>query len=316
MSFVNRVCDKVYVINMEKDKERLKTFDGYMKDNNILYERFNAVNGSKVLHDDRLTNHCNIFCSDGVKGCALSHRTIWDTMIKNNYKNVLIFEDDAIVDKNFDRSFNDIWNELPKDYDVVYFGSIFGGTDNSINNSIYKKLMGFETEKLTDSIFKTKGTAGTHCLMISLEGAKKFVDKKINYHIDTQMMWWIRDFKYNAYIIHPNMIETSQDNGSLSDTYPNLLNSVLKQFTINNLKKPSTLDWTLNEPIIKIGWYNLTTLLLLLMIIVALLPRKYYYIFLIWLTVELIYSRDLKNTFRYFLFLGLPMGLKIYYYKK
>jgi hypothetical protein len=54
----------------------------------------------------------------------------------------------------------------------------------------------------------------------------------------------------------------------------------------------------------------------LLMIVVAFLPIQYYYIVLIWLTIELINSHDFKNTTRYLVFLGIPMGLKMYFYKK
>ena len=102
MAFVNRVCDKVFVINLEKDKEKLRSFDSIMNTNHIKYERFNAILGSKVDKDNRLTDYCNTFCTDGMKGCALSHRSIWELMVQNNYKNVLIFEDDSIIDKNFD----------------------------------------------------------------------------------------------------------------------------------------------------------------------------------------------------------------------
>ena len=316
MAFINRVCDKVFVINMDKDKERLKDFDKYMSANHIKYDRFSAVVGAKILNDSRLTDYCNTFCSDGVKGCALSHRSIWDIMVEKGYKNVLVFEDDAVIDENFDKQFQNVWNHLPKDYDVVYFGCIFGCIDNSPANTVYKKIMGFETEELNEYVHTTKGSAGTHCYMISLEGAKKFVNKKINFHIDTQMMWWIRDYNYTAYTVNPNMVETSQDNSSLSETYPVLLNSGLKNIKINNLKRPSTLDWSINEPIIKLGPYNLTALLLIFMIIVTFLPTRFYFIILIWLAIELIISRDFKNTFRYLLFLGIPMGLKLYLSKK
>ena len=37
MSFINRICDKVYVINLEKEKERLQAFDTQMKKNKIVY---------------------------------------------------------------------------------------------------------------------------------------------------------------------------------------------------------------------------------------------------------------------------------------
>ena len=85
-----------------------------MSSNNIKYERLPAVDGSTINNDSRLTDFCNTFCTNGIKGCALSHRTIWEKMVENNYKNVLVFEDDAIIDEKFDSKFQHIWNYLPK----------------------------------------------------------------------------------------------------------------------------------------------------------------------------------------------------------
>lgn len=312
MAFINRVCDKVFVINMDKEKERLKSFDNYMSNANIKYERFPAVIGSKVKNDTRLSEYCNTFCPDGVKGCALSHRTIWDLMIENKYKNVLIFEDDAVIDKNFDTTFQHVWNHLPKDYDVIYFGCIFGCNDDSLGNEIFKKIIGGPTEQVNEFVSTTKGSTGTHCYMISLEAAKKFSSKQISYPIDTQIVWWIKEYNYNAYTSYTNLVETSQDSSSLSDAYPPLLNSFLRNFTLNNLKNPSTLDWGLNENNLKIGNYNFNFLILILIFIVSLTPIKYFYIFFIWLLIELVISKDLKNTFRYIAFLSIPMLIKIF----
>ena len=91
MAFINKVCDKVFVINMEKDTERLKAFDSHMKTNGIIYDRFNAINGSTIQRHNRLTEYCNTFCPNSTKGCALSHSGIWDLMITHRYKNVFIF---------------------------------------------------------------------------------------------------------------------------------------------------------------------------------------------------------------------------------
>jgi GR25 family glycosyltransferase involved in LPS biosynthesis len=316
MAFINRVCDKVFVINLDKDKERLQNFDSIMNNNQIKYNRFKAVEGSKILHDDRLTEYCNTFCTDGMKGCALSHKSIWDLMIKNNYKNVLVFEDDAVIDDNFDRNFQDVWNHLPKDFDIIYFGCVLGCSDDSVSNSIFKKIMGYDNEEINEFVMTTKGSAGTHCYMISLEGAKKFSDKPINFHIDIQILNWIKTYNYKAYSTNINLAETSQNNSSISDTYPNLLNSLFKQFNLNNLKQPSTLDWALNENFLKIGIFNLNYLIIILMIIVLLIPQKFYIYLFTWLFIEFIISFDLKNTIRYFLFLSIPILIKYTIYRK
>jgi len=309
MAFVNKVCDKVFVINLEKDKERLQDFNSHMNKNHIKYNRLNAVLGSKIVNDTRLTDFCNNYCTDGAKGCALSHRNIWQLMVDNDYKNVLVFEDDAVVDENFDRDFQFVWNALPKDYDIVYFGCLFGCQDESYSNAIFKKIFGIKTEDINEYVQTTKGSMGTHCYMISLDAAKKFLNKPINTGIDLQLLLWIKEYDYIAYNANPNMVETSQDNSSISDTYPYLLNSVLRNFTLNNLKKPSTLDWAFSENLIKFG-FNINYLLIMLFIFVLVIPIKLYpYVFL-WLTLEFLISFDYKNTFRFFTLLGIPMSLK------
>ena len=286
-----------------------------MKNNNIQYDRFNAINGSNVNNDHRLSDYCNTFCTDGMKGCALSHRSIWELMIKNGYKNVLVFEDDAVIDDNFDRDFHHVWNHLPKDFDIIYFGCLFGCSDNSITNNGFKKISGFDSEDINEFIQTNEGSVGTHCYMISLEGAKKFIDKPINFHIDTQIMAWIKTYNYNAYSTNKNMAETSQENSSLSDTYPIFINSILKQFKLNNLKIPSTLDWCINENFLKLGPYNINLLLTICFLIVFCIPTKYAYIVYIWLFIEFIISKDIKNSLRYTVVLSISIFLKYLLYR-
>jgi len=310
MAHINRVCDKVFVINLDKDHERLQKFDSYMKTNNIKYERFKGIQGSKILHSDKLSDYCNTFCPDGMKGCALSHRSLWELMIENGYTNIMIFEDDAVIDTDFDRNFQDVWNHLPKDYDIVYFGCLMGCSDDSMLNTMFKKISGIETEEINEYVQTSQGTAGTHGYMISLEGAKKFTSKPINWHIDSQILSWIKTYDYTAYSVNNNMVETSQNNSSLSDSYPILLNSILHNIKVNNLKHPTTLDWLLNEQFIKLAYININAIMIILMIICYFIPKKYTIYIGLWLAIELLVSRDIKNTFKYIILLGIPIGLK------
>ena len=310
MAFVNRICDKVFVINLEEQNERLAQFNTVMATQNIKYERFNAIKGKTVLNDERLTEYCNTFCTDGMKGCALSHRNIWEYMVEHDLQNVFIFEDDAVIDQNFDRDLQHVWNHLPKDYDIVYFGCLFGCNDDSMGNTVYKKIAGIDTEEINEFVHNSKGSIGTHAYMISLEGAKKFINKPINFHIDAQILSWVKTYNYKAYAVNNNMVETSQTNSTLSDSYPVLLNSILKHIPVNNLKIPSTLDWIVNENFIKINGFNINFLIVALIVLILLLPTKYYYIIVLWLALELLVSFDIKNTFRFLVLLGIPMGIK------
>jgi len=314
MSFINRICDKVYVINLEKEKERLNAFDTQMSKNRINYERFNAVLGAKVLKDERLTEYCNTFCTDGMKGCALSHRSIWEDVVKKGYQNVLICEDDAMISDSFDKDFQNSYYHIPKDYDVLYLGCLFGCKDDSLLNKVVTKVNGYEPEDINEKVVEVKGTIGLHCYMVSLEGAKKLISNPITFHVDVQVMYWIKLYDYKSYAVSPLLVDSSQDNSSMSDTYPKLLNSLFKNVEVNNLKRASTLDWVMNESFLKIGIFNINYLIIVLMILVFFIPKKLIFLIYVWLLIELVYSKDLKNTFRYFVFLSIPVGIN--YLKK
>lgn len=310
MSFINRICDKVYVINLEKEKERLTAFDTQMSKNRIKYERFNAVLGAKVLKDERLSDYCNTFCTDGMKGCALSHRSIWEEVVKKGYQNVLICEDDAMISDSFDRDFQNCYYHIPKDYDVLYLGCLFGCKDDSILNKLVTKVNGYEPQDVNEKVVEVKGTVGLHCYMVSLEGAKKLIANPITFHVDAQVMYWIKLYDYKSYAVNPILVDSSQDNSSMSDTYPKLLNSAFKNVEVNNLKRASTLDWVMNESFLKIGMFNINYLIIILMFLVFFIPKKFMFLIYVWLFIELLYSKDFKNTFRYFVLLSIPVGIK------
>jgi GR25 family glycosyltransferase involved in LPS biosynthesis len=236
MSFINRVCDKVFVINLEKDKERLKTFDEQMEKNSIKYERFDAILGSKVLRDERLSEYCNTFCTDAMKGCALSHRSIWELMVANGYENVIIFEDDVVLSETFDRDFRNVWNFLPKDYDIVYLAHNFGLNEGDIGHTVLTKIQGHgPSEEINEYTIKNNGAVGANGYMLSLKGAKHFCERPINWHVDAEMLHWIYEYKYTSYGVTPQLANTNVETSNIAEEYPNLLNSALSKIKINNM---------------------------------------------------------------------------------
>jgi GR25 family glycosyltransferase involved in LPS biosynthesis len=68
MASLNEVVDQVYVINMDKDVERMKTFDEQMVRNGIRYKRISAVKGADVKDNKYMSEICKIYCTDGIKG--------------------------------------------------------------------------------------------------------------------------------------------------------------------------------------------------------------------------------------------------------
>ena len=131
---------KTYVINLSDRKDRMKLFEsqktvgtfnyGYWHRslNNLEYERFDAVDGSKLTYQqlkklgyDTDSNWIDPIHSthltSGEVGCFLSHYNLWKKCIELNVP-LCILEDDAVVPDNL----HDDLNELLETYNFIYLG--------------------------------------------------------------------------------------------------------------------------------------------------------------------------------------------------
>lgn len=176
--------DKIYVINLKKNKDRYKKFMKNARKANVKVDRFNAVYGKELSKDH--PDILKYFAKDhglnpGQIGCALSHIKIWEDAIRHNYKNIIVFEDDAIIPEDFWEKFNNSYNELPKNWDML----LLGGT--RLGGSIYSKNL------LKPS--KKSGNWGTSSLLINVNFLKKIIkDVKLQLPIDD---YFINNYYYN-----------------------------------------------------------------------------------------------------------------------
>jgi len=308
MSYVNTVIDKVYVINLERDRTRLHTFDAEMKRHGISYTRFPAVLGTEIKYDDGLTKACNQICTAGMKGCALSHRAIWEDMLKNRYENVLIFEDDASLIDNFEQVFRDGWSQLPNDYDIYYLGCHATCENSDPSSKVFNKVFNTAPEQIDSHLKSVQGSLGTHAYILSEKCAKVLVDTPIGTHVDLQMTLWIKELGLSAYSITPLVVHVEgQTESNLSDSFPQLLNSLLHPFYLFD---SIPLDRAATEHWFQLGGYPVNLILVILSLLILVLPKQFIVGVFGWLLIELIYSRDFKATWRYFVVLGIVSALK------
>jgi len=311
MSSVNQVVDKVYVINLDRDTERLKKMTEQLNRLNIEFTRFPAVLGSQVKSSPHLTDLCLKYCTDGMKGCALSHKTIWEDMLKNGYERVLVLEDDAVFSDDFERIFHEGWQQIPKDFDIWYLGCNFKCNDTKAFPTFYNKMLGHTPKPVDTYIQRVFGSVGTHGYVISNKCARAFKHLPIYTHIDLQMTLWLDKHGLIAYSSKPLIINTpteQEDAGSnLAESYPYLLNSALRQVPFSDTV---SLDWGASENFAKIGGHNVNALIFIMVLLVLVMYPKYYFLFGIWLLAEFIYSRDAKNTAKFATFIGGAMIFK------
>jgi glycosyl transferase family 25 len=293
---MNKFVDNVYVINMDKDKQRLELITKECQKFNIKFERFTGIDATMLTKKEKskyITDYCNNFCPNSIIGCAISHIKIYEDIINKGYKNALILEDDIYIDDDFYDILNKAFEELPDNYDILYLGFL-----NFIN---YK-----ENNNKFKNIYIPKIPLGTHAYIISNKGCKKlfkYLTKNIFFHID-----WIINFnmnKLNVYTTKKKIIyQTWNDsNNSNLTSFPKYINLVLNKYKINN-DIPCTYFFNLSY--IKLFNINIT-LWIIIFFIFGLINNKY-----LNLLILLYFLIDFDLIFFLVLFLGLIINIIIY----
>ena len=95
--YFNSIIDQIYVINMDKDHERLKILDKKMRKLGLEYIRVSGIDSEKIY--SKYKNKTKL--KPGQLGCLLSHINVLEDAIKNKYKNILVLEDDVYFIKIF-----------------------------------------------------------------------------------------------------------------------------------------------------------------------------------------------------------------------
>lgn len=309
MAYVNSVVDKVYVINLDKDAKRMKKIGDELRVAGIDFERFPAVLGKDVVADKRLTGFCNDFCTDGIKGCALSHHTIWETAIQHGYETVLVLEDDAYIPPDLNEKLRHLLARIPADWDLLYLGCRFYCNDEHLVPQISNRLMGTVPEVHDEDIKKVKGSIGAHATIYKTAFLKRIIDEPVNTHIDLEMHSWVVKHGAKAYGLYPEIIPVGEEhtNSNLSETFPPLFTSVANQISVaDNIP----LGWSVSESFLKIGWMNLNALIILIALAALFLPLPLVGVIAAWLTVEGLVAHNLRSWGVYMLWLAAGLGLR------
>lgn len=224
-SLINKYFDKIIVLTIERNKNRIEiikdTLDG------INFEIFIGVDGKnlnigELLKSNIVSEKINeVFIETSIEymnmkvekihineiACALSHRNIYEHVVKNGLKRVLIFEDDVIpVEENL-KYLADTLNQLPNDWEVFYMGHMINNDFSRTGKMKYLYLPNFLSAIgiNTQSVIRKKksyprdfssklkihgGHTGLHAYAISYAAALKLVKKQtpLKYVADLLLM--------------------------------------------------------------------------------------------------------------------------------
>ena len=125
---------------------------------------------------------------------VLKHFHIFNDMIKNNYNNIVVFEDDIILVEDFNKKIESYTNQLDNDYDILWIGTCCNlhtlKTSNDIN--VYRC---------------ERGSRCTHAYVISRKACEKIIQvlDSINEPIDWFFNKIIKQLNLNNYWAEPEL---------------------------------------------------------------------------------------------------------------
>jgi GR25 family glycosyltransferase involved in LPS biosynthesis len=198
--------DKIFYINLDHRVDRKEYMEDQFKKYDIEAERFPAISLTKEQNDDLVKRGCNFYddprpeYAPRIKSCTISHLTVLLRSKMMNYRNVLIFEDDASFDDNIVLDLADCVNELSNiEWDMFYLGcnplEYYKDTDNlgrvlrtttthalAINNRFYDNILTnsnfFKNYPCIDGYYGHLGMNKNNKVYMSL---KNLVTQKIDY---------------------------------------------------------------------------------------------------------------------------------------
>ncbi len=124
MKVKDLLSKNTFVINMDKDKERLSRFYASFDKNGIKRpQRLSAVDAknpkNRPIIDKILKSKHTYLGFDTEVGCALSHWSIMTKAQKEKWDYIVIFEDDVVLSPFADKLLE---RDLPNDWDMLYLG--------------------------------------------------------------------------------------------------------------------------------------------------------------------------------------------------
>ena len=176
---------KIFIINLDKDRERMKELDIKMKENNLKYERLSAVKGSELTDESPIVkkyfaNNLKKY-NNNQKGCTLSHISIWNKIKEYNHELTIVMEDDVIIPKNLFQKLDIYLKQAPEDWDILFLGG---------NRIIGHKY----SENLVLPDVSKRGNYGTFAYLIKNKNIDKILGrcKNIRLHTDLFMQQELR----------------------------------------------------------------------------------------------------------------------------
>jgi GR25 family glycosyltransferase involved in LPS biosynthesis len=192
--------DKVYCINLDKRTDRIEKFEKQVKEYDLgEFDRFSAFDGKKLNIKSNLL--------PGENGVIKTVLSILEKSKKENLNSILIIEDDCIFDKKI-LQFENYWNNLPKDWDMIYFGG---------NHNLH---VGAEPpKKINENVIKLSNTYAAHCIGFNSRIFNVIIESIKNYNFPLDVTYQHLQKYFNIYGFSPSLCTQNPDFSDIQNKF-------------------------------------------------------------------------------------------------
>lgn len=169
----------INIVNLDKRLDRWEDIQSFTNNFKFFsYNRFKAIDGYSLkpnIHLSKLFDGNDYNMRKGMVGCALSHIQLAINLLNSDKELYLVLEDDIKFVDNFEEKLCYLYENLDKEWDLVYIGHHIKKeyiTENTFNTSKFP----LPTEKLNSKVSLSKSLGGTIGYLLSRMGAQKMLN--------------------------------------------------------------------------------------------------------------------------------------------
>lgn len=197
---INKYFDRVFHINLDRRVDRNDNIINELNKYGIISNRISAIDGSVAEIPDYWNN------SKGSYGCLISHLNIIRHAKDMKYDNILILEDDVVFNEDINLIFESYFNEVPNDWDILYFS----GNHN--------EHCGYTVDKISEKVIKCKMTYSTHSYCINSKFYDTLISTLENSNKPIDVTYSDMQKNYNFYSFYPGLTSQRNDYSDIEES--------------------------------------------------------------------------------------------------
>jgi hypothetical protein len=196
---INEYFDQVYCLNLDRRTDRMEKMQKRFEHFNINFKRVTAIDGKTMADAEFANNKFGEKMNKNTLACALGHQKIFEDAKSNGYQKILIFEDDAMMTKDFEKKLQKL---LKFDWDLIYLGATqYGGWP-----------------KATNGFYHPKSTCGAFAYALSKKSYEWMLDSIHKFgkkHADTYLADYYKQHNKKCFIFFPNICKPTVNDADM-----------------------------------------------------------------------------------------------------